>query len=122
MSETPTILIVDDDTFVRATLRDILAGVEARLCEASDGEEAIAMAGAEKPAIVILDLFMPKKSGLEALSEILKASPASHVLVISSMDSESIVQFAVAMGARGFIAKPFHPVEILDAVHAALTT
>lgn len=115
MATLPSVLIVDDDEFVRAVLRDVLASSH-RIFEARDGAEAVEVASAEKPDVVLLDLLMPKKSGLEALPEIRRVSPMSRVLVISSMDVESMVSEALKAGADGFVAKPFLPEDVTSAV------
>jgi two-component system chemotaxis response regulator CheY len=122
MSDTPTLLLVDDDTFVRRILKDVLAetGLELRLLEASDGQEGLEVAAREKPALMFLDLFMPRRSGLEVLGAIKEVSPNTRVLVISSMDAEPVVEQALAAGAVGFVGKPFHPLEIAAAVRQAL--
>jgi two-component system, chemotaxis family, chemotaxis protein CheY len=122
MSDAPTLLLVDDDNFVRRILKDTLAetGLELRLLEASDGEEGLAIAAREQPALMFLDLFMPRRSGLEVLAAMKQTSPGTRVLVISSMDAEPVVEQALAAGAVGFVGKPFHPLEIASAVRQAL--
>ena len=122
MSDAPTLLLVDDDNFVRRILKDTLAetGIELRLLEASDGEEGLAIAAREKPALMFLDLFMPRRSGLEVLAAMKQASPNTRVLIISSMDAEPVVEQALAAGAVGFVGKPFHPLEIAAAVRQGL--
>ncbi|HXX30822.1 MAG TPA: response regulator [Myxococcaceae bacterium] len=115
-----TILIVDDDAFVRTLLRDMLAGQGHALLEAEDGREALDVLRARTPELVLLDLFMPRLSGLEALAAIRQRWPSARVLVISSLDSERLVREAIEAGAAGFITKPFHPVEITTAVARAL--
>ena len=62
---------------------------------------------------------MPNMSGIEALPEIRKRSPGARVFVVSSMETEAMVKAALALGAAGFIGKPFHPDEIAAAVRAA---
>lgn len=121
-SFSPRVLIVDDDAFVRVILKDALEGQGYKLLEAADGEEAVAQTAVARPDVVLLDLMMPRQSGLEALTEIRKLHPEGRVVVISSMDSESLVQQAMSAGARGFISKPFHPLEIQGAVKRALET
>jgi len=116
----PNVLIVDDDAFVRTYLRDMLADTGYFLSEASNGEEAVRLVASDHPEVILLDLFMPKQSGLEALSKIRTVSPKSRVIVISSMDSDGVVEQAITAGARGFVAKPFHPLEVLGAVRRAL--
>ncbi|MBZ4330476.1 response regulator [Corallococcus interemptor] len=120
----PTLLLVDDDSFVRRILKDVIAdtGIDLRLLEAADGEEGLALAQKEQPAVMFLDLFMPKKSGLEVLGAIKSVSPETRVLVISSMDAEPVVEQAIAAGAMGFVGKPFHPLEIAAAVRQALAS
>ena len=120
MSEAPCLLIVDDDTFVRVFLKDAIAEVPLRIREARNGLEALAQVEAEQPAVVLLDLMMPEMSGMEVLRAVRERSPTSRVVVISSLDSEVMIAEALAGGAHGFIGKPFHPVEVLDAVRSAL--
>lgn len=117
-----TVLLVDDDQFVRALLRDALGHVaeELRVLEAGDGEEAVALAERERPRLVFLDLFMPRMSGLDVLGRLRERVPEAHVVVVSSMDAEPVVEQALAAGAAGFVGKPFHPLEIVSAVRAAL--
>ncbi|RKG95868.1 response regulator [Corallococcus sp. CA053C] len=124
MSGLPTLLLVDDDSFVRRILKDVIAetGIALRLLEAADGEEGLALAAKEQPAVMFLDLFMPKKSGLEVLGAMKRVSPGTRVLVISSMDAEPVVEQAIAAGAVGFVGKPFHPLEIASAMREALAS
>jgi len=119
MSDGP-ILIVDDDAFVRTLLCEMLADQGHPLREAENGQEALDLEG-PPPRVVLLDLFMPEMSGMEALVLIRNRWPRTPVLVISSMDSERLVDEALAAGASGYITKPFHPMEIASAVERALT-
>ncbi|MFN3981458.1 MAG: response regulator [Caldilinea sp.] len=112
----PTVLIVDDDAFARAHLRDALSEETYRILEAKDGEEAIAVLSSERPQVMLLDLLMPRRSGLEVLDRARQLCPDTRVLIISSMDVDGMVSQALDSGARDFISKPFHPVEIADAV------
>lgn len=111
-------LIVDDDAFARALVREILTKSlpEHRLVEAEDGAEALSVLATERPEAVFLDLLMPNKSGIEALPEIKKACPGTKVIVVSSMETEAMVQAAMEAGASGFVGKPFHPDEIVSAL------
>lgn len=122
MPATParTILVVDDDAFVLAVLRDLLEDQGAHVVEAHDGDEALAVAERERPALIFLDLMMPNRSGLEALPELLRRSPESKVLVVSSFDAGVLGDEARRLGAVGFISKPFHPTEIARAVRDQL--
>lgn len=122
MADAPTLLLVDDDVFVRNLLKDILReeGLELRLLEASNGEEGLALATREHPSLMLLDLFMPERGGLDVLEALRDASPDTRVLVISSMDAEPVVAQALEAGAVGFVGKPFHPMEVALAVRQAL--
>ncbi|HVP59904.1 MAG TPA: response regulator transcription factor [Myxococcaceae bacterium] len=113
------ILIVDDDAFVRTLLREMLADQGHPLREAENGQEALDLEG-PPPRVVLLDLLMPEMSGMEALALIRSRWPGTPVLVISSMDSDRLVNEALAAGASGYITKPFHPVEIASAVERVL--
>ena len=120
-----TILVIDDDQFARVYLRDALAemdGHEFRVVEAADGAAGVEAAKREKPDLVLLDLLMPVKSGLEALPEIRRVAPSAPVIVISSMDAPSMIEQAKRDGAVDFIGKPFHPQEIAIKVKKALTS
>lgn len=119
---TPTLLLVDDDRFVRTLLKDAIqqTGLEVRLIEAQDGQEGLEVASRERPTLMLLDLFMPRRSGLEVLAAMKESSPETRVLIISSMDAEPVVEQALNAGAVGFVGKPFHPLEITLAIRKAL--
>lgn len=114
------VLVVDDDEFMRAYLRDLLVESGHTVTEARNGNEAIRMVAADAPDLVILDLLMPEKSGLDALPLLLRERPALPVIVVSSLDSQVLIADALAAGAVDFVTKPFHPTEIDRAVSHAL--
>jgi len=102
------ILIVDDTRLMRHHLRLVL---EKKLghhivAEACNGEEAVAMYAIHKPALVILDLYMPVKDGREALQEILEIDPNARVIIFSCVEDNAKVNELLANGATGFIRKP----------------
>ena len=114
------ILIVDDALFMRKSIRKILSeGGYTNVEEARDGEEAIALYGEYSPDLVLLDITMPGKSGLEVLEvleELLEQDEKASVVMCSAMGQESVIQKAVVMGARDFIVKPFRKDEFLRIV------
>lgn len=122
MADSSRVLIVDDDRFARLVLREALElepeGYQ--VSEAGDGDEALERVRAEAPDLVLLDLFMPKRSGIQALTDIRAMSPSTRVVVISSLDSPALIEQAKQAGAVNFILKPFHPLEIQTAVRSAL--
>ncbi|MHB8875346.1 MAG: response regulator transcription factor [Myxococcaceae bacterium] len=120
MAKQAAVLIVEDEQMTRAVLRDVLEPEGYRLFEASNGKDGLALLESEHPSVVLLDLLMPVMSGLEVLRRMGERSSHVPVVVISSMDTDSLVGSAIEAGVRGFIAKPFHRLEVLEAVRAAL--
>ena len=117
---TPDVLIVDDDRLLRTMLKDALADVPCNVREADTGDAAIAAIAQKAPAVLLLDLIMPGKSGLDLLKTFARQGPAMRIVVISSLDAESLVQQALKDGAHGFLSKPFHPLDVQNVVRAAL--
>lgn len=115
------ILIVDDAAFMRMMLKDTLKknGYE-NIIEASDGEIAVQTYKAEKPDLVIMDITMPNKNGLEALKEIKEYDPNSKVVMCSAMGQESMVVEAIRSGAKDFIVKPFKADRVLKTVEGII--
>jgi signal transduction histidine kinase len=101
------ILIADDHELVREGLRALLAARPAwEVCgEAADGVEAIEKAAALQPDIVLLDVSMPRLSGLEAAAAIRRESPASEIVIVSQHDPAEMLPSALKAGARGFVSK-----------------
>jgi len=115
------IMIVDDHSVVRLGLRSLLAsqpGVEVA-CEAVTGPEAIEEAKRCKPDLVILDLTLPGKNGLEVLEAIHAELPETEVLVLTMHFSEEIAREALRLGALGFVLKSDADTELLAAVDNA---
>ena len=119
-SRTAHVLVVEDDDFMRAYLRDALALAGHRVTEARDGEEALDAFASVRPELVVLDLLMPRRSGLDVLPRLLELCPEVRVVIVSSLDSQPLIADALAAGAFDFVTKPFHPTEIAEAVERAL--
>jgi two-component system chemotaxis response regulator CheY len=114
-----TVLIVDDDPFIRRLITTTLEDVAGfALVQASDGEEALEIAARECPALIFLDIDMPRLNGIEACRR-LRADPASSdatiVMLTAASGSESERE-AIAAGADLFLTKPFSPLELLRLV------
>jgi two-component system chemotaxis response regulator CheY len=116
----PEVLIVDDDKLLRTMVREALADVPCLVTEAEDGDQGLAAIAARAPAVVLLDLVMPGKSGLEVLKALQGRGPRPVVLVLSALDSEALVQKALADGAQGYLPKPIHPLDLRNLVRGAL--
>jgi two-component system NarL family response regulator len=103
---------------VREGLRRILGSFEQIeiLGEASGGREAIAVAHALKPDVVVMDITMPEMGGIEATGVITRELPTTKVLALSMHDNRNYVTQALRMGARGYILKDSAPAELVNAI------
>lgn len=112
-----SVLIVDDNDMTRETLRVILRSDDYNVVgEATDGDVALEMVTKLKPNIVLLDVIMPKVSGIEALKSIrLVSSDVSILMVTANKDQETVTE-AVKAGISGYIIKPFNAKKVLDTV------
>ncbi len=118
----PTVLIVDDASEIRQTIRMSLRPAGYVIHEAANGEEALAIASRIRPDCVILDLSMPGMSGLE-VCRALRAQPAtsgSAVLVLSSSDDAGDKVEAFSLEADDYIVKPLVPRDLVSRVSAAI--
>jgi DNA-binding NarL/FixJ family response regulator len=114
------VLIADDHGIVRTGIRLLLerqAGVEV-VAEASDGVEAFELALAERPDLCILDVAMPRMTGLQAAREIRAHMPDAHVLMLSMHDDERYLFEALKAGASGYVLKREADQDLVAAVHA----
>ena len=113
------IMLVDDAAFMRTHIRNILKYNGYRdFVEAGDGVEAVEKYLQEKPDVVIMDITMPHKDGLQALREIMAADAGARILMCTEMGQEGIMAEAIQNGARDFIVKPFDPERMAQAVNA----
>ena len=115
------VMIVDDHPVWRAGIRADLeaAGIATVVAEASDGGEAIELARATTPHVVLMDLMMPGVGGAEATRRIVEEAPEVRVVILSSSGEEADVLEAVKSGALGYLLKSSTAVEIVDAVRLA---
>jgi two-component system cell cycle response regulator DivK len=110
-----TILCVEDNEFNRKIVRHLLARTSYRLIEATDGEAGVTTAREALPDLVIMDIQLPKRSGLEATRE-LRADPATAripIIVITSFALAGDEEKAREAGAAAYLAKPYSPRELL---------
>lgn len=114
------ILIADDHELVRKGLRALLdSKLDFRVVgEATDGEEARQMAMALQPDVILLDLVMPNKDGLTAISEIKEDMPEARILVLTSFADDDQVYAAVKTGALGYLLKDSSPQQLIEAIRA----
>jgi two-component system response regulator NreC len=113
-----TVVIVDDHALVRSGLRLLLDGEDGISVEDEGGtaDDAVRLARLHKPDVVLLDVTMPGRSGLEAAPEILEAAPNAKILVLSMQDDPSYVRQAFSAGATGYLLKEAADAELVAAV------
>ena len=120
MTETKNIrvLIADDHAVVREGLRSLITtkpGLE--LADvAADGEEAVSKALALDPDVILMDLIMPRKDGLEAVKEIKAQRPEARILILTSFSDDDKVLAAVKAGAMGYLLKDTAPQQLVKAI------
>ena len=114
-----TVLVVDDEPPIRRFLRTSLGASEYRVVEAEDAAAAMRLMAAEKPDLVVLDLGLPDKSGLELIAEIRKTSAVPIVVLSARHDERSKVE-ALDLGADDYVSKPFGMAELMARLRAAL--
>lgn len=101
------VLLADDAMFMRFAIKNALQNDDFEIvAEASDGDEAVSMFNETRPDIVILDLTMPNKGGLEALQEIMSNDPRAKIVVACCSGEHSMVVEAMRSGASDYMVKP----------------
>ena len=113
-----TVLYVEDNEFNRKIVRDLLARTSYRLLEAPDGEAGVSLARRELPDLIVMDIQLPRMSGLDA-TRALRADPATaHVpiIVITSFALSGDDQKVKEAGATAYLAKPYSPRELLETI------
>ena len=110
------VLIADDEALLRTGLRMLLdgaSGIEV-VAEASDGDQAVELARATRPDVVLMDIRMPRRNGLDAAREL--ASDGMAVVMLTAFDTDDFILDALQAGAAGFLLKDTEPADLVDAV------
>ncbi len=120
MSQPLRLVVVDDHPMFRRGVVDLLQSVGDTVVvgEAATGEEAVALATALRPDVVLMDLNLPTMTGVEATLQVLRASSDTAVLVLTMVDDDDTVLSALRAGARGYVLKGAGQEELLSAVRA----
>lgn len=116
----PTVLVVDDEPEIRASVRGILSDEGLRVVEAADGAQARDIIRQEHPELVILDIWMPDVDGLQLLRELHGSAQAPEVIMISGHGTIETAVQATKLGAFDFIEKPFSLDGLVRVVNRAL--
>jgi DNA-binding response OmpR family regulator len=117
-----TVLIVDDEPNLRALVRTTIESPYYQVIEARDGEEAWTLIKERKPALVLLDIKMPRRSGLEVLKAI-RADPGlrgTQVMMLTSSDDQADIDAGILAGTDYYLTKPFSPADLLARVSEAI--
>lgn len=117
-----TVLIADDESSMRLLVHATIESDDYTVVEAADGAEAWAMIQERKPSLVLLDVQMPGRSGLEVL-RLVKEDPslvATRVILLTSRAQEKDVEAGLIAGADFYLTKPFSPLDLLTRVEEAL--
>jgi DNA-binding response OmpR family regulator len=117
-----TVLVIDDDPVILELLRVNFEIEGFDVICATDGEDGLRRAQADRPDVVISDIMMPRRDGLQLLTD-LKADPTTEdlpVILLSAKAQKSEVQHGIDMGADDYITKPFDPLELIDRLNAVM--
>lgn len=117
------VLIVDDEELVRVTLRQILQSAGYEITEASDGRQALADYKESRPDLVITDIIMPDKEGIETIIELRAMDPNAKIIAISGggrVGASDYLELAKRLGADKVISKPLNSEKLLQAVEVVM--
>jgi two-component system chemotaxis response regulator CheY len=115
------IMIADDSDAIRLVLKDILGiGNHIVVAEAANGDEAVDLYFKTSPDLLLLDLAMPKKDGLDVLKEILERDTKAKIVLITASDDQKIINQCLQIGALSCISKPFDFNAVLKQVNESL--
>jgi two-component system KDP operon response regulator KdpE len=119
MDKDPLILIIDDEPQILRALKTILGANHFRVASAVNGEKGLALAAAQSPDVIVLDLTLPDMDGFEVCEQI-RAWSKVPIIVLSVRDSEKDKVNALDMGADDYLTKPFGIEELLARIRVAL--
>ena len=115
------LVVADDAPFIREIVRHVAESNEIDLVgEATDGNEAVSVTKKMKPDVVLLDIIMPNKSGIEAAKEIASFDPSIKLIAFSTADQDTLVMRAIEAGCVSFLVKPFKADELVKAIRQSV--
>ena len=115
----PHILVIDDERTVRDMLRNLLVSARYQVTEAPDGDEGLRLYRAESPDLLITDVYMPGKDGLQVIKEVREEDPDAKIIAIAAHALEAL-PLAKEAGADRTIGKPFDVHKLLEMVQGLL--
>lgn len=113
------VLVVDDDALMRTGLRAVLSSDDSLTVvgEAGDGAAAVDLARRYAPDVVLMDVRMPVRDGIDATRDLAAAVPAARVLILTTFEDDEYVTGALTAGASGFLLKRSRPEQLIESVH-----
>jgi CheY-like chemotaxis protein len=117
------LLVIDDDAGMRKLMVRTLSSGSHRVLEAENGQEGLRLMDEHKPDVVITDILMPQKEGIETIREVQERAPATKIIAISGGGVSHNLMFldvARAFGADAVLAKPFRPAQLVETVEQLL--
>ncbi len=116
------IMVVDDSRLVKVQLGDVLEGTDYEIAAyCRSGEDAIAQYDKVNPDLVTMDIIMQGMDGLDATEHILREHPDARIVIVSSLAYDDTFERAKAIGAKGFVDKPFHQEQLIRVFEQALS-
>ncbi|HSN77569.1 MAG TPA: response regulator transcription factor [Anaerolineae bacterium] len=114
------VLIADDHTLVRQGLRQLCEGLGGYtvVAEAKDGNQAVALACATQPDVILMDIVMPGLNGVAAIRQIVRERPAARIIALTMYREEQYMLEAIRAGARGYLLKTVDAGELIAAIEA----
>jgi DNA-binding response OmpR family regulator len=119
----PKILVIDDDVMVRNTISKVLRHSGFEVIVAEDGVRGLASFRRERPDLVITDIIMPEKEGIETIIEMRREHPDTKIIAVSGggrIGNADFLGMATSLGAAAVIAKPFLPEDLISQVKSCL--
>lgn len=115
------VLIVDDEKEFCEFLKSFLASAGHKVTVANDGAQAVKQFRAKPADVILMDLFMPKKEGLEAIGELVRDWPGTKIIAMTASRDEAALKLARYLGAGKCLHKPFDNAQLLDSIQELLT-
>lgn len=112
------VLVVDDDPVVRRVVRAVLEPLGYEVAEACDGEEALRMVEKSTPALVVLDVMMPKVTGVDVVRRLDRE--IVRVLMLTALDDAETETASREAGADAYLVKPFSPRQLIESIESLL--
>ncbi len=116
----PLILVVDDSSFQRRVICDMVRDAGYETLEAADGQDGLEKIAADRPACSLVDLLMPRKGGLELLESLKDQGSSIPVIILMADIQESVRQQCLQLGAAAIVTKPVDAAVLIPAIGKAL--